>query len=244
MNINNDLTITLFNHRENDFLHSSYDKELNFYAAVQSGNLEAVSQYMTPLTSEGLGKLSSHPIRNLQYHLVVTIALLTRFCMEGGLNQETAYSLSDLFIQRADTCTSIKEITNLHRNVIFEYTKKMGELVKNKLISKPVVICLDYIYKNYHNTITLKELASHVNLNPTYLSSLFKREMDIPLGKYIQIKKVEAIMNMLKYSDLPYTDISNYFSYSSHSHFIATFKKYTGMTPRQYRNKYYCSNWK
>ncbi len=244
MNINNDLTRTLFNQRENDILHSPYEKELNFYAAVQAGDLATVSQYMTPLTSEGLGHLSNHPIRNLQYHLVVTIALLTRFCMEGGLSQEIAYSLSDLFIQRTDTCTSIKEITILHRNMIFEYTKRMGELVRNKIISKQVVMCLDYVHKNYHNTITLKELASYVNLNPTYLSSLFKREMNMTLGQYIQIKKIEATMNMLKYSDYSYTDISNYFSYSSHSHFIAAFKKHTGMTPKQYRNKYYSSNWK
>jgi len=124
MNVNNDLTITLFNQRENGIFHSPYEKELNFYAAVQSGNLEAVYQYMTPLTSEGLGELSSHPIRNLQYHLVITIALLTRFCLEGGLNQETAYSLSDLFIQRVDTCTSIKEVTELHPKVVFEYTNE------------------------------------------------------------------------------------------------------------------------
>lgn len=244
MDINTTLTKVLFNQREHDLIHTSYDKELSFYSAVKSGDVEQVINSMSPLTSNGLGQLSTTPIRNLQYHLVVSIALITRFCIEGGLDQEVAYTLSDLFIQKVDKCMVEQEISDLHQTMVIEYTKRMSELTKSSVNSKPIDLCLDYISKHYHDPLTLKEIADYVGLNATYLSSLFKKEMGFTLTHYIQEKKIEAIMNMLKFSDYSYSDISNYFSFSSHSHFIYTYRKHTGMTPKQYRDKYHDTNWK
>jgi AraC-like DNA-binding protein len=224
--------------------HSPYDQELAFYSAVQSGDLDSVSQLMTPLTNEGLGILSKNPLKNLQYHLVISIALITRFCIEGGLDQEIAYSLSDLFIQRADLCDTEQSITQLHSKMIHEFTIRMAQLPKNKAKSKPVVQCLDYIHKNYHYAITLKEIARHVNLNTSYLSSLFKKEMGQTLFQYVAQVRLEASMNMLKFSDYSYADISNYCGFSSQSHFTYCLRMYTGLTPKQYRDRYYSSNWR
>lgn len=244
MNIENELSSTLFHQREHDDLHSLYETELTFYTAVQSGDWDKVSKVMSPLTSKGLGQLSKNSVRNLQYHLVISIALITRFCIEGGLDQEAAYSLSDLFIQKTDQCIREQEITELHKAMVFEYTKRMGKLSSKTVTSKPLVLCLEYIYKHLHDPLNLQEISEYVGLNATYLSTLFKKEMGISMVQYIQQRKVEAAMNMLKYSNYPYADISNYFAFSSHSHFISVFKKYTGMTPKKFRDEFYSTNWK
>ena len=244
MGISKELSDTMFIHREEGLVHSPYETELTFYAAVQSGDLEKAKRLMNPLTSKGLGTLSKKPLKNLQYHLVISIALITRFCIEGGLEQESAYSLSDLFIQKTDLCTTEQEITKLHECMIMEFTKRMAGLPKNKAKSKPVVLCLDYIHKNYHFPITLNDMAEHVNLNASYLSSLFKKEMGMTLFQYISETRLEASMNLLKYSDYSYADISNYCGYSSQSHFTYCLRVHTGFTPKQYRDKYFSSNWK
>lgn len=244
MNIENELSNTLFYQRENENLHSLYETELTFYTAVQSGDWDKVSKVMSPLTSKGLGQLSKNPVRNLQYHLIISIALITRFCIEGGLDQEAAYSLSDLFIQKADQCVREKDITQLHHTMVFEYTNRMAKLSTKPVTSKPIVLCLDYIHKHLHDPLNLQDVSEYVGLNATYLSTLFKKEMGMSMVQYVQQQKVEAAMNMLKYSDYPYADISNYFAFSSHSHFISVFKKHTGMTPKKYRDEYYSSNWK
>lgn len=244
LKINKELSDSLLNHQEEGLVHSPYERELAFYSAVQSGDIEKVNRIMTPLTSQGLGMLSKKPLKNLQYHLVISIALITRFCIEGGLDQESAYSLSDLFIQKTDLCENEEAITSLHRQMVHEYTKRMAQLPKNKANSKPVVLCLDYIHKNYHSPITLNEIAEHVNLNASYLSSLFKKEMGLTIFQYISQTRLEASMNMLKFSDYSYADISNYCGYSSQSHFTYCLRTHTGLTPKQYRDKYYSSNWR
>lgn len=244
MRINKELSDALQNQQEEGLMHTPYDQELNFYAAVQAGNTEEVYNLMTPLTKEGLGILSRQPLKNLQYHLVISIALITRFCIEGGLEQEVAYSLSDLFIRKTDLCVNEQEITKLHKTMILEFTNRMALLPKNKAKSKPVVMCLNYIHQNYHAPVALEQLSEYTGLNASYLSTLFKKEMGITIFQYILDIRLEGAKNMLKYSDYTYAAIGNYFGFSSQSHFTYNFRTHVGLTPKQYRDRYYSSNWK
>ena len=91
-----------FRNREYMITHLSYDREMEFYQSVKMGNIEETMRLFKPLNSEGLGKLSDDPLRNLKYHLIITIAFITRYCIEGGLPMEEAYNLSDIYIQRVD----------------------------------------------------------------------------------------------------------------------------------------------
>ena len=76
-------------------------------------------------------------------------------------------------------------------------------------------------------------------MSPSYLSTLFKKEMGMSITAYIMEKKMEAARNMLKYSDYSYSEISSILAFSSQSHFIRAFKKHNGDTPRAYREKNY-----
>ena len=50
---------------------------------------------------------------------------------------------------------------------------------------------------------------------------------------------MEAAQNMLKFSDYTYAEISAILAFSSQSHFIRVFRKQTGYTPKEYRNKFF-----
>ena len=139
-NINNlnseeELSNSLFIQREYSLHHLVYELEFSFYDAVKSGNIAEVERLMVPLTNQQHGKLSDHPIRNLQYHLVIGIAFITRFCVEGGMEKEIAYSLSDFYIHKADQCSSIKSIDLLHKKMVYDFTKRMHDSKQTKAIS-------------------------------------------------------------------------------------------------------------
>lgn len=238
-NSNQFLSHKLFLNREHGISHLAYDKELSFYDAVKSGNLVEVKKLMLPLKNESLGCLSKNPLRNLKYHLTITIALITRFCIEGGLLPETAYTLSDIYIQRMDLCNTEASITKLHQEVIYDFTNRMNALKKRPAMSLPIVKTLDYIYEHLHEKILLDNLADHIKINKSYLCKLFKAETGMTVGNYIMKLKIEAAEKMLIYSDYSPVEIGNYFSFSSHSHFIRAFKQETGLTPNKYREKHY-----
>jgi YesN/AraC family two-component response regulator len=235
-----------FTQREVSISHRPVEDELLFYNAVKNGDINYVANNCMNhvfLNPEGMGLLSENPLQNLKYHFVVTAAMITRNSIDGGMETEKAYGLSDFYIQKVDKCQSEEEISNLHQMMCSDFTKRMQLLHKNKVHSKHIVLCIDYIYNHIHDRITLKELADKLDLSTSYLSILFVTEVGMSISDYIRKNKIERAENLLKFSDYDIADIANYFSFSSQSHFTQAFEKQVGLSPKKYRDKYYRKSW-
>lgn len=226
--------------------HRVIETEFSFYDAIANGNLAYVEENCknnTFTNPNGMGKLSENKLQNIRYHFVVTTAMITRYCVHAGMEQEKSYSLSDFYILKMDKCQTIEEISQLHHVMCLDFCKQMNILRNSQILSKPIVLCIDYIYSHIHYRITIAELAEYLNLSESYLSKLFHKEMGLPLSQYILNLKIEKAKNLLQFSDYNIIDIANYLSFSSQSHFIQVFQKKTGLTPHKYRTQYFRSNW-
>ena len=156
---------------------------------------------------------------------------------------EQAFRLSGFYILKLDYLNAVEDIITLHDKMVLDFTGKMRLLRKNAGTSKPITACLDYIYIHIKERITIEDLAAHTDLSPSYLSRLFKEEIGISVSDYIREQKIEKAQHLLKFCDYSLIDIANYLSFSSQSHFIQTFRKLTGMTPKKYRDLNYFSAW-
>lgn len=221
--------------------HNMHKQEMRFYSLVKLGRKKevAVSLDNNPFEVNKNKPLSDNPLQSLKYHLTITAAMLARFCIEGGMDVNRAYELSDIYIIRADRAKKESELFQLHKEMCLAYVKDMEKLRKENIYSKPVVMSIDYIYANLHRRITLTEIANEVKLNESYFSKLFRSETGIPVSTYIMQKKIETAQNLLVHSDYSYLEISELLAFSSQSHFISCFRKECGMTPRDYRNRFF-----
>ncbi len=237
MNYEKELVYRNFFQMENNILHAPYNPELEFYSVIKSGNVEKTKELCKEsiLSKVGLGNLSKNKLKNICYHFIITTALVARYCIEGGMDLTTSYSLSDFYIQKADECKTPEEISELHYVMCLDYAKRMKNLRKKKICSKHIAICIDYICENLHTRITIKELAERVKLEQSYLSKLFKKEVGVTISEYIQEKKIETAQNMLIYSEFAPAEISSILAFPNQSYFTEVFKKWTGMTPKQYQ---------
>ena len=226
--------------RENSSYHAPYVPEFDFYYAVKNGDVVKVSQLCSVdfAKKDGLGKLCEDSLQNLKYHFAITAAMLARYCIESGMEHETAYSLSDLYIQSCDRCTNENELSGLHRNMSMDYTKRMAELRKSKVYSKQIVLCINYIYSHLHKKISVEELSKHTGLSPSYLSRLFRKETGESITEYIIKRKINAAKNMLKYSGYSLSEISATLAFSCQSYFTKIFKELEGVTPKKYRDMF------
>ena len=237
-----ELAGTEFLMRESSFSHLSMESEMNFYEYIKRGDLENALRVATPIGTEGYGKLSEDKLRNFKYHLVITIAFITRFCVEGGMERELAYNLSDLYIQSTDVAKNLEELQEIHRKVIEDFTRRMARVRKGNVYSMQITKAIEYIYNHLNERFSVADIAEHLGLSTQYLSKLFHKETGMTFSRYITKKRVEAACQMLKYSEYEAADIGNYLMFSSHSHFIQRFKEETGFTPKQYRDRFYHSS--
>ena len=104
---------------------------------------------------------------------------------------------------------------------------------------RAVAESIDYIESNLHIPLRIEKVAEHVGLSAGYFSVLFHRETGTAFSSYVMKRRIETAGNMLRYSDYSSTEISEVLSFSSQSYFIRCFRNVFGMTPSEYRRRYY-----
>ena len=226
--------------------HRPSDVEITFFEAVARGDLRTVRQNCVEhrfLQRDGVGRLSRDPLRNLKYHFIVTVAVMTRMCIQNGMIEEEAFRLSDYYILKVDTIQSLDEVENLHDLAVLDYTRKMHAIDTSMIRSKPVNDAINYIYVHLSDPMTVSEVAKAAGITPSYLSRLFRRELGISVGTYIHQRKVDTAAHLLKFSDYSTVEIANRLGFSSQSHFIEVFREELGITPKKYREKYGKPEW-
>lgn len=233
------LAYMTFLNRENNFRHHYYDEELKQYQLLQIGSPNAVEESQKMMTSGKTGHLSNDPVRNMKYLFVANITLATRFAIEGGLDAETAYNISDMYIQKMDLCKSVDAVLAVHREMFGYFTAQMAKIHKKNSVSKIVQRCIDYIDLNLHTKIRIADLEELTNLSPGYISILFKKDVGTTITDYILNRRIETAKNMLVHSAFNVAEISEILAFSSPSYFVKTFRRVTGVTPARYRDKFF-----
>ncbi|MCQ2532468.1 MAG: AraC family transcriptional regulator [Saccharofermentans sp.] len=249
MDVEKELQRLLLNQRESERSRASYNRELALYEAISSGDMERLNYIWKEQDIKNQkdkpqhGVLSDNDLSNRKYHIVILTALASRFCIEAGMDINVSYSLSDIYIRMIDHCKTTSEVDDLAYKIITDYCQRMRESAKKNVVSKHVVLAIDYIRSNVQENLSVEHIADALSLNPSYLSKLFKQEMGKTISQYIRTQKIQIACNMLRHLDESSLNISNYLGFSSQSHFIQVFKKEVGVTPEDYRKKHYHSSW-
>jgi two-component system response regulator YesN len=91
-----------------------------------------------------------------------------------------------------------------------------------------------YIRQNYAKNVTLKKVAEHAHVTPNYLSALFK-DTGENFIQYLTALRIEQAKTLLKDPRNKIYEIVEMIGYLDSAYFSATFKKYVGKTPLEYR---------
>ncbi|WP_127533938.1 response regulator [Paenibacillus kobensis] len=107
----------------------------------------------------------------------------------------------------------------------------------NSVSSTVVAKIRQYVRSRIGEEITRDELASHVYLNPAYLSRMFKKETGLSLSDAIIQERIQEARRMLEETEYKISDIAEKVGYASLGSFSNLFKRVVGVTPQQYRAK-------
>mgnify|MGYP001275669365 CR=1 FL=1 len=92
-----------------------------------------------------------------------------------------------------------------------------------------------FIGKNYTNEITVQEIADKFQINESYLSVLFKKEIGLNFSVYLQKFRLHKAMELLKIPELRINEIAYRVGYQNPSYFTEQFKKEFNITPSEFR---------
>ena len=116
---------TLFERRENLQRHASYASERLQYDAIKNGQTDRVLLIFQKTPDGTPGVLSRNELRNSKNMFIAGITLFTRAAIEGGVPEETAYALSDGYIQTVEECTNKYSIEKLSQKAAMRFAEEV-----------------------------------------------------------------------------------------------------------------------
>lgn len=146
-------------------------------------------------------------------------------------NQESYDSIRD-FLIKISSCADYYSMLNYFAESVHVLEDHSGG--QNRC-SREIVKALQYIQSYYPDSLTLPQIAQIAGLSPNYFSSLFKKEMGSSFLEYLNRYRIEKSMELLLNTSLKTYEIAWKCGFSDEGYFGKTFKKYTGMTPNEYK---------
>ena len=245
-----EMTKNLFQYQEKERvgLHNPYEQEQREQEAIRHGDIAALNRSISETYEGQIGRLAKDPLRHHKNVAVGNITLASRTAVEAGVSVEKSFTMADNFIQQIEEIDNVAEVEafkreaqRLYASAVAEEQKSETGGYKNPLIGE----VKDYIFRHFHDTIQITDIAKHLNVNPDYLSHLFKKQEHITIKRYILMEKIRRSRNLLQYSDYSIQEISFYLGFSSQSHFCKVFQEMTGETPGRYRKQFaHRTKWK
>lgn len=237
LNTEENLAHALFQTRESQVTHTPASFEHHMLQAITDGNVAKLKQaFLQPMTGS-VGRMSSDPLQQEKFTFISFATLVTRAAIAGGLSQELAFSLSDIYCQAVDRQQNSFEISKLAMEMSIDFTEKVAA-VKGKTGRTPLIsTCCDYISTHLHEEIDLQQLANLVRVSPKTLSKKFKAETGQTVSDYIHRERIKEAQALLEFSDYSISEIGYYLQFGSQSYFSSIFKKFSGLPPQQFREQ-------
>ena len=218
------------------YLEDRYDVERKLMQAVSVGQIPKAELLFTTLSKYQFESRSSNALRNVKNYLIILNTLLRVAARNGDVPPFHIDKLSSAFAHKIEATTS----TNAGMALMKEMVRKYCLLVKNhsmkgySLLIRKVLTQIDY---DLTADLGLKNLAAQLNINPSYLSTLFKKETGFTLTEYVNQKRIEHAVFLLNSSNLQIQMIAQYSGIADVNYFTKTFKKIIGITPKEYRDR-------
>ena len=89
--------------------------------------------------------------------------------------------------------------------------------------------------------LTLKELSDYVGMNENYFSDYFSKYVKMTFKQYLTELRIRYSKQLLLDRQYSMEDIAEAVGYNDVKYFLRVFKRVTGITPGEYRTKYYVS---
>lgn len=226
--------------KEDDFIHGTYNLEQRLLSYVRNGDVEGLAAFFKTVANAPTpeGKLADDALRQSKNIFIGFIALVGKVgAIKGNLDIEQTYQLIDLYTQECERCISVNQVNELRYNAIIDFAQRVADQKHPEAYSNEVYSALQFIKTHTNQPIGVDDVLKHVNKSRSMFMEQFKKETGETIARYIIKAKLQESKQLLAYSNKSIADISNFFYFSSQSHFQKAFKNEYGITPLAYRKK-------
>lgn len=217
-----------------EIMEKRYEYEQELMNAVSVGNRHKAEAMMSRFSSLAFENRVSDPLRNTKNYCIIMNTLLRKAAQNGGVHPLYIDRVSSDFAKKIENLSSPKAAEQFMLEIMKSYCKLVKKHSINKfspLIQRSII----KIEEDLSADLSLKELALLNDVSPSYLSALFKKETGQTLTDFVNSRRMNHAMHLLKTTHLQIQTIAQYCGIFDLHYFSRLFKKYVGVTPKEYR---------
>jgi two-component system response regulator YesN len=212
------------------------DTERELINLVQSGSKEQARRVLTLLLSE-IFSFADGNMDTIRIRLFELIAFFSRAAVETGAPLPEVNRIMESFFAVFDAGTDFESICFSTAQAMDGFIDTISRVRGGKALSPHLARALDYILAHYDRELTLGKVAESIFVSGFYLSHLFRKEMNQTFSDYVgKIRIDQAKLLLKKDKTLQIQEIAERAGFNDPNYFAKTFKKLTGVTPREYQS--------
>ena len=197
-----------------------------FKKALGIRNIDTIEKEIKQIFA-GLMEAAASP----EYTRYIIFLVFMDIYRELEIQDELIY---EEMVEKINKASSFKELQMLITDLMYnlKYKKFKREYISN------VQNVLQIIQEEFREDLTLKSIAERLHLNVMYLGQIFKKETNKSFSQYLNHYRIKLAQNLLLHSELNINEISEKIGYMSPGYFYKNFKKYCGISPKEFRDSY------
>ncbi len=214
-----------------------YAQENGLIDAVRQGQTRRVESLVSRISPSAFEQRVADPVRNLKNYCVITNTLLRKAAEQGGVHPIYIDSMSSGFALKIEQLSSPAAAPAL----IGEMAQSYCRLVRKhatKGYSSPIQKAVILIEGDLSGDLSLTRLARELNVNSSYLSTLFKKETGSTVTDYIVNRRISHAKHLLSSTRLQVQTVGQLCGFEDVHYFSKVFKRLTGFTPKQFRQNH------
>ena len=211
-----------------------YAFENELMQAVSQGLGHKAEQMLAGISAATVERRQADPVRELQNYCIVINTLLRKAAERGGVHPFHLDRASSAYARRIGQLSQMAAGKELVTEMFLEYCRLVSgrALTRYSQVVQRVILQID---ADPAGDLSLRALAQRQNNNASYLSDLFRRETGKTLTEYVSQRRVEEALRLLAGTGLQIQTVAQYCGIPDVNYFARVFKRYTGVSPREYR---------
>lgn len=213
-----------------------YTFENDMIRAVSLGQLYMEEKLFSTINNSFFESRAKDPLRNAKNYGIIMNTLSRKAAEQGGVHPIHLNRVSTQIALKIESLTSLSEVTDLLCHIFRTYCR----LVRKHSVQKysPVVQkALIIIDADLSANLSTGAIAKALGISTVYLSTVFKKELGVPMSEYVLKKRISYAAHLLSTTDTQIQAIATRCGIMDTQYFSKLFKKVSGLSPTQYRAK-------
>lgn len=217
-----------------ELMEKRYDFEEKLMQAVSKGQIHKAEQMLSSFSSLAFESRINDDLRNYKNYSIIMNTLLRKAAQEGGVHPIHLDKISSSFAKKIEQISVVSGVKKLMMEMLNDYCRLVRKHSINhfsSLVQRSII----KIESDLTADLSLKELAKLNNVSTSYLSTLFKKETGQTITEYVNNQRINHAKYLLKTTNLQIQTIAQLCGILDLHYFSKLFKKYVGITPKEYR---------